>query len=38
MQAMTVRQPKKADAYNRENPAYSPTSARPSGSKSGKKS
>ena len=35
---MTVEQPKKADAYNRENPAFNPTSAKSSGGKTGKKS
>lgn len=38
MQAMTKSQPERADAYNRENPAYNPTSARSSGGKTGKKS
>ena len=38
MPAMTKSQPKRADAYNRENPAYNPTSAKSSGGKTGKKS
>ena len=36
--AMTKDQPKRADSYNRENPAYNPNTERPSSGKSGKSS
>jgi len=33
---MTKEQPKRADSYNQQNPAYNPNTARPSSGKTGK--
>lgn len=33
---MTKEQPKRADSYNKQNPAYNPNTAKPSSGKTGK--